>query len=293
VDPDVTYLELQRKDGKPFKSVPGQYCFICVPKISRVEWHPFTIVSPRSCSEKPSFSTSFAFCVRDQGSKTFTGKLFKAATNLKTNSHPQVLVDGPFGFPGVCIREYRRVLLVAGGIGVTPVTALVQDLLDKPPSKMHVTMVWVVRKEHHFKWFEPLLKQILRSKTQGFRVELNLFLSNSRAKLSGNNPRSPGTSKVNPAVKENGPEKLHITQNCGPEPNDAPLTHAHEIGRPNWDKILSGMINEDGDETAWSHAAVFVCGPPGLKNSLHSALATPKIARQSRRFDIHEETFLL
>lgn len=38
-----------------------------------------------------------------------------------TGALPEILIDGPYGAPGLNVDHYSHILLVAGGIGVTPI----------------------------------------------------------------------------------------------------------------------------------------------------------------------------
>ena len=53
----------------------------------------------------------------------------------------QILVDGPYGHPGLRPADYGRVVLVAGGIGVTPLASMLASILDGPPPPLKVTFV--------------------------------------------------------------------------------------------------------------------------------------------------------
>ncbi|CAM9777062.1 unnamed protein product, partial [Sphacelaria rigidula] len=88
-----------------------------VPAISALQWHPFTI---SSCPEDPETTHH----IKDMGPDTFTHKLRMLAT---FGRDLQVNVDGPYGVP-VEYNRYRLLVMVAGGIGVTPCMSLLRHL---------------------------------------------------------------------------------------------------------------------------------------------------------------------
>eukprot|EP01041_Mallomonas_annulata_P003178 gene3178-6273_t len=120
---------------------PGQYMYLNIPSISTLQWHPFTISS--------STSSSTSHTIKSKGEKQWTGKLIQLAMNMKNNktygTTPSssasslseyslkdivVIVDGPYGAP-LSFSEYSHVLLVAGGIGITPYASLLNSICNE------------------------------------------------------------------------------------------------------------------------------------------------------------------
>jgi ferredoxin-NADP reductase len=92
--------------------MPGQYVFLCVPALSPYEWHPFSL-STAPC--KPEVMLH----VRTLGD--WTCRLRELAATAD-GDEVEVLVDGPYGEPSVDVAgaRYRHFLIIAGGIGITP-----------------------------------------------------------------------------------------------------------------------------------------------------------------------------
>jgi predicted ferric reductase len=116
----------------------GQYAWLCVPSISPFQWHPFTISSSPS---KAALEATAEFHIKDMGEGTWTGKLAAQALaltgkpegdqeGLLPSSAPALVmsIDGPYGRTGH-YYESTVLLLIAGGIGITPMHAILQDLL--------------------------------------------------------------------------------------------------------------------------------------------------------------------
>eukprot|EP00808_Paulinella_micropora_P007592 g66036.t1 len=172
---DVTLLKM--KFGKPFKFEAGDYVFLSIPGISRLEQHPFSISSaPADGVGKNSITCH----IKNMGPGTFTGQLLDQVHNQKLR---QVYVEGPYGKVSVDYATYPSVVLVAGGIGATPMMSILGDLVgkmrneskgDNPTGQCavkHVTLVWADRDLSAFKnWFSPLLLQA--AKTQGVGLQL-------------------------------------------------------------------------------------------------------------------------
>ena len=140
----VTRITLPRKGaahpgGIDFDFKGGQYVWVCVPAIALYEWHPFSI------SSAPGDTNSVTLHVRALGG--WTKRLRQLAS---TSSATQVLLEGPAGAPAVDLdsARYKCVLLVSGGIGITPMQSVANDLLEQHARGRplrSVFFVWSVR----------------------------------------------------------------------------------------------------------------------------------------------------
>ena len=126
-----------------FRYRGGQYVFLAVKELSMFEWHPFSI---SSAPHEPDVSIH----VRVLGD--WTQKLHdlvqsRAQANLDhaVNGVPLgVLFEGPHGEVGVDVRgdRYENFLLVSGGIGITPMQSLCNELIDQYGRGRPVKRLW-------------------------------------------------------------------------------------------------------------------------------------------------------
>jgi len=83
-------------------------------------------------------------------------------------SSTKVHIQGPYGRLSIRIEDYHHILLVGGGIGVTPLTSTLEVIKQKslqgrmPQLKM-VELVWVVRSVEQLSWFAEYLGTLLAS----------------------------------------------------------------------------------------------------------------------------------
>lgn len=109
---------------KPFMFQAGQYAEIQVPSIG-IEWHPFTIAS----APHEKLTTFFIKAVGD-----WTGEL-KSQMMMRLSGEEdtplRVKVRGPYGAPAQHVEGYEKVVLISGGVGATPFTAICKDLHRK------------------------------------------------------------------------------------------------------------------------------------------------------------------
>ncbi len=124
-DNDVTEISL-RPDNKQLKFNSGQFAFVSFEGMNKQEQHPFTI------SNHPS-EDKLRFTVKSLGD--YTSDL---QTSLVEGINAKV--EGAFGLFNFKNAKYNNQLWLAGGIGITPFLALLQEV----NSDYEITLVWSV-----------------------------------------------------------------------------------------------------------------------------------------------------
>jgi len=173
-----------------------------------------------------------------------------------------VCIDGPYGEP-IQFSHYERVLLISGGIGVTPCHSILKMLyhrakhadIDTVPRFIH--FVWSVRSVKEFALYMDDFQTILADNIGG-RFKISLYAS--REKVSSMDTGVPwfaGRPPMN-AVLDEGLSPYAFSQHIG-EVEDAPSP-----GR----------------------SLAFFCGPAPLVSEAEN-LAVPK------GYEVHVETFEL
>ncbi|KAG7395461.1 hypothetical protein PHYBOEH_003724 [Phytophthora boehmeriae] len=142
----ISFPRVRQDTGEVFDYHAGQYAFMCIPTISSLEWHPFTI------SSSP-HEDMVTFHIKASGD--WTEKLQAAVSkteNLSDEAPFDILLDGPYGSLSIDIETpgtYSHFVLFSGGIGVTPMRSIVNWLhyehysLNRSDVK-HVRFVWSV-----------------------------------------------------------------------------------------------------------------------------------------------------
>jgi predicted ferric reductase len=112
--PGIVSLRIGGRDLDRFRAKPGQ--FFLWRFLDRGRWH---VAHPFSLSAAPS-GDAFRITVKALGDHS--ARLAEIAPGTP------VLAEGPFGVFGVEAAAVAKVLLVAGGIGVTPIRALLEAM---------------------------------------------------------------------------------------------------------------------------------------------------------------------
>jgi len=264
-------LELQMKKST-FKYKPGQYLFLNCPYIATHEWHPFTITS----APEEDFVSVHIRIVGD-----WTGDLWNfinpekrlgvVQENLLSapDGSPIFRIDGPFGAASEDVFKFKTVMLVGGGIGVTPFASILKSVRYQLESTQlplinKVYVFWISRAKNAFEWFSDLLSVLEQENINNF-LEIRTYLT---AQLSVEEIR-----KVMYGLEE-GQE---ITG----------LQSPTFFGRPDWRQIFQDLSQKHfGQEVG-----VFFCGPAVLSKQLYKMARNFTSSKDGTKFVYHKENF--
>lgn len=280
LDGDVVGLKFLRPRG--FKYTPGQYVFVRCPQISRFEWHPFTLTSCPGDSY-------LGIHVRKAGD--WTGALHdlvkehhrkKAAEQLEEGEFGthrskycvkpvigdevevverfdfSISVDGPFGAPAQNYADYKVLVLIGAGIGVTPFASVLTDLLDSLKQcacpkcgysnphymRTHIRKVyfyWTVRSRSEASWFKHVLEAISLQDEDGL-LDININITGIK---KANDLR---TMMLSLAKYESGRGSS----------SDTLSRTVTRFGRINWNEVFDKVRMDFPSEPT---VGVFYCGP--------------------------------
>ena len=133
---DLCRVELAPPPGRGLVHLPGQFAFVKLHgKNVSAEEHPFTI------SSGPRDDGRIAFTIKAVGDYT------RDAPALAVGD--AATVDGPYGRFSDAIRSRpdEALLLIAGGVGVTPMLSMLEHLAATDPQRS-VTLLWANRTEN-------------------------------------------------------------------------------------------------------------------------------------------------
>ncbi|OQR84573.1 ferric reductase [Achlya hypogyna] len=256
---DVTFfrdtLALHLVKPPAFAFRPGMFIYLNAPDIAALEWHPFTISSAPD-------DMYLTLHIRVAGD--WTGALYDA---LSTHSLAQgVFIDGPIGAPATANDQYATIVLVGGGIGVTPFISILRDLIHvwlrhqcrqcahvaHPTScaTQRVYLYWVARHEESFEWFADTMREIARLDVGGI-VEVHCFLTATESNVS---------------VATDTRQTVHL-------------------GRPSWPRIFANLAQTHANEAI----GVFHCGARLMER--HVMNACKRHSDGATTFHFHAEQF--
>jgi len=290
----VVRLKFQKGN---FRYKSGQYIFICIPEISIYEWHPFSI------SSSP-YEEEVSIHIRALGD--WTKKLHNLAQNSRKVSF---LMEGPCGNPAVDLdgSVYKHFLLVSGGIGITPLQSVCNDLMHQYHARERdiktVWFLWTARDKY---LADAVLNDEASSTSRKASIASRrlpkIFSPDllkelgvpSRAVFDTYNELSVNKQQLAEEVlladfyltraKKN---KRSSYSNITPE-----LMPNLSFGRPDLLKVFSQMtkiVQASELQETTQRVAVCVCGPSVMVREVRSlcfSMSTSKVS-----FDFHSEEF--
>lgn len=166
----------------------GQFVYLNVPAISKLQWHAFTISSSPRTSP-----TSLTILAKSLGD--WTENLVEHAQECRDKSKlPVMYMDGYYGASLAGYDEYSTVCLVGGGIGSTPLFAILEDMVARlekcnPSLPMqHVFLVLAIRELALLEEISPVLTKIRHLDPQGARFTLRFNLTRMPSKFTLDTP---------------------------------------------------------------------------------------------------------
>jgi len=269
----ITHLKL-RCDGIHYNA--GDYTFVQVPEISRIDWHPFSISSAPGQSGKDELTLH----VMNMGKNQFTEKLNKLIPRLADGS-AEIRLDGGYGALSIDLDQYKVVICVAGGVGVTPMMAIWADLSTRYGSQLPklqaAHLVWTCQTAAPFdSWFnDPIAKVKTTPHADRFGAH---FFSTDRAAA----PKKEEGKDANDI-------QLKVMNSGGASTASSGGPVKVNKGRPNYNALFKQFqeeANKLGGTVLPEEIAILCCGPvPMITDAIRTA--------KSLGLHVHKETFFL
>jgi len=247
--PEIVEVRFPKPDK--FQYNPGQFVQISFPKIAATQFHPITI---SSAPHEPEVTLH----IRALGA--WSKRLVKLA---EKNTRTSILLEGPYGNLSMDLDDderYQLVLLISGGIGVTPCQSIAKYLLHAHEQGRKLETLY-------FAW-------AARSLDMARSIPPPIAPENASAVVSAHVyiTRSNGKNEDDQESAMNTPYQLHE-------------------GRPKLESIFQELKLE-AEEKSLHHVAVVVCGPNSMLEQVRAACRS--YSDSSRVvFDLHEELFEL
>lgn len=170
-------IVLARSSSRDGSFDVGQFVYLNVPAISKLQWHPFTISSSPLASP-----TSLTILAKALG--TWSEDLVEHAQSCRDNDQqPLMYMDGFYGASLAGYDEYSTVCLVGGGIGSTPLFAIVEDMVARLEGlgphlpKQRVFLVLAIRELALLEELSPMLSKIKRLDPHGEVFTYRFYLT--------------------------------------------------------------------------------------------------------------------
>ncbi|KAG9443138.1 hypothetical protein H6P81_018992 [Aristolochia fimbriata] len=118
-------LELNFSKAAALSYSPASVLFLNVPRVSRLQWHPFTVTSSSSLEED-----KISVVIKSEGN--WSRKLYQIlSSTTPVDDQLDVSVEGPYGSPAYTrFFGYDKLVMVSGGSGITPFISIIRELIS-------------------------------------------------------------------------------------------------------------------------------------------------------------------
>ncbi|XP_020548932.1 ferric reduction oxidase 4 [Sesamum indicum] len=99
---------------------PTSILFVHVPRICKLQWHPFTITSSSNLE-----TDKLSVVIKSQGS--WTQKLYKQLSS--SLDHLEVSTEGPYGPASSHFLSHEALVMISGGSGITPFISIIREII--------------------------------------------------------------------------------------------------------------------------------------------------------------------
>lgn len=268
-------------DSEGFQFCGGQYLFICLPELSMFEWHPFSISSAPH-------EQSITLHVRALGN--WTRALLQTVNQAGGTKDMKIWWEGPLGNAECDIwgERYKSFLMVSGGIGITPLQAVTNQLTDqctKGRPLTQIKFVWAVS--------DKSIMNAMYDPREGLPCGLPIQFQPHLVAESTQNCQVLSPEYYLTRTKPTEDTMLHegsadTTQRWASE-EDCIKPHLR-YGRPDL-KALFAEVKEKAIQAGDERVAVMVCGPIKMIREVVQLCAT--MSDGLLVFDSNEEIFEL
>jgi predicted ferric reductase len=269
---DVLLLRL----AKPrwFAYSAGQYVNLSMPGVQPLEWHPYSLSSVAS---EPDLLVHVK--VVGDWSRKLRRRMLAAPRD-----RPLLFVDGPFRSPAAAVYQYKRVVLIGGGIGVTPFIAQLKALqchwshastvaFGSPRRVLteQVYFYWMVRNDDQYEWFADTLDSVAADDALQERLHVHHYITAGNSKCRRATSIAAAAQRYTERHADAAPTAaLDVGADDGANPNDEQQTEAlrtlvgdyRSFGRPDFEFILDSVVRRHRHQ----RIAVFFCGPVAVAN---------------------------
>ncbi|CAL2249786.1 unnamed protein product [Prunus armeniaca] len=252
------------KDPGP-KYTPTSIIFVKVPSISKYEWHSFSITSSSRVDDN-----TISIMIKSEGS--WTSSLSHMIQTRQESDGDQkkyipIAVEGPYGPVSMDFLRYDSLLVVSGGIGITPVLSIIQELSSSQNRGINkflprMQLIYVVKKSQDICLLNSISPLIFGQPAEKCLLKVKVFVTQEE--------QSDATHLCRPCYKM---EKAKETDSSYPPKTKQSFRkkgqHKQVMLLRNMKSILeAGLTLKFPDETGGSDIGVLVYGPETMKESV-------------------------
>ncbi|KAJ8752032.1 hypothetical protein K2173_001058 [Erythroxylum novogranatense] len=171
-------LELVLPKDPSLSYTPTSTIYMKIPKISKFQWHPFSITSS-SKVDKDKMSLILK-CERGWGSSLYKMIQEELDANADSLGCMSVMIEGPYGPASLDFLRYESLVLIAGGIGITPFLSILKELgqsSSKYGFPKRIQLIYVVKSSQEICLLNSISSLLLDQASHDLILKLKVFVT--------------------------------------------------------------------------------------------------------------------
>ena len=161
------------------------FIFLQVKELSWLQWHPFSVSSSPLDGK---YHLSILIKVLGEWTEKLRGNISnfcKEEQELPFQPHSKITasVEGPYGHESPYHLMYENLVLVAGGIGISPFLAILSDILhsareDKTCLPRNILIIWAIKKSNELSLLSTVdMESICPSFSDKVNIEIQIYVT--------------------------------------------------------------------------------------------------------------------
>ncbi|GKU88056.1 hypothetical protein SLEP1_g2365 [Rubroshorea leprosula] len=179
-------LELNFSKSPDLSYNPTSIFFVNVPRISGLQWHPFTISS--SSNLEPD---SISVLIKTEGS--WSRKLYDMVSSPSID-RLEIALEGPYGPASTHFLRHDKLVMVSGGSGITPFISIIRELLHlSKTSKCRIpklVLICAFKKSSDLTWLDLIMP--ISDTTSGLSnlpLQIEAYITRDKARSTDNSKK--------------------------------------------------------------------------------------------------------
>ncbi|WCJ36130.1 ferric reduction oxidase 8 [Euphorbia peplus] len=180
VFPNKTVELILPKDPS-LKYTPTSVIYVKIPRLSKFQWHPFSVTSSSNIEDDV-----MSLLIKCEGD--WTTSLYNMIQAEINSGYEHMIcipteIEGPYGPPSLEFLRHDSLLLIAGGIGMTPFLSIIREIASFQSSNKYrfpkkIQLIYVVKKSQDICLLNSISSLLLnQSSKQPLNLNLKVFVT--------------------------------------------------------------------------------------------------------------------
>uniref|UniRef100_A0A7C9APM8 Ferric-chelate reductase (NADH) n=1 Tax=Opuntia streptacantha TaxID=393608 RepID=A0A7C9APM8_OPUST len=173
-------IELDLPKDSRLKYSPTSILFIKIPTISKFHWHPFSITSSSNANDQ---TISVMIKCEGQWTNSLYDLLHQEIDSPHRTKCIDVAVEGPYGPASFDFIRYDGLLLIGGGIGITPILSILQEIASSSRSGLQmrfpseIQLIYVTKKSQDISLLSSMSNLVLDHSSKFCNLKMRVFVT--------------------------------------------------------------------------------------------------------------------